>query len=135
MGWITLYEASTRLKQKYPALLGNQAQDITEAAVRSGQPFVRGTASERHYQELIEDQIKINDHVDVSGSAIRDAWWYVRWWGVEVQWEKFIVYVEENLLPRWISPQTAERTQAKPPGQASRRKRSGRRGPAPNSVG
>jgi hypothetical protein len=135
MGWITLYDAYTRLQQEYSALFKDQALRITEAAVRSGQPFVRGQELGRNFQELIGDRIKANDYVDVVNSSITDGGYIPRWMHVEVQWEKFIVYVEENLLPAWISPKTAKGRQAKPQEQASRRKRSRRRGPARNSVG
>jgi hypothetical protein len=139
MGWITLYEAYTRLQQKYPTLLSeaNEALRITEAAVRTGQPFVRGEAFTVPglLRELIGDRIKINDYVNVFNSEIRDSGYTLRWISVEVLWEKFIVYVEENLLPRWISPQTDGGEQSKPQEQASRKRRSRRRGPARNSVG
>src|SRR6516164_8244109 len=104
MGWITLYDAYTRLQQEYSALFKDQALRITEAAVRSGQPFVRGQELGRNFQELIGDRIKANDYVDVVNSSITDGGYIPRWMHVEVQWEKFIVYVEENLLPAWISP-------------------------------
>ena len=126
MGWITLHEACTRLQQEYPALLAHQAFEITEGAVRSGLPFVRGEELGRNYPELIGDRIKIHEQVDVFNSVIRDWGYLVRWMHVEVQWEKFIAYVEENLLPTEISARRE---------QASRRKRSRRRGPARNSVG
>jgi hypothetical protein len=135
MGWITLYEAYTRLQQEYPALVTDQPLRITEAAVRSGQPFVRGEELGRHYPELIGDRIKINEYFDVWNSKIRDDGWFVRWMHVEVQWEKFIFYVKENLLPAWISPNAPKRKRAKPQEQASRRKRRRRRGPVPGSAG
>jgi hypothetical protein len=135
MGWITLHEACTRLQQEYPALLAHQAFEITEGAVRSGLPFVRGEELGRNYPELIGDRIKIHEQVDVFNSVIRDWGYLVRWMHVEVQWEKFIAYVEENLLPAWISPNAAKRKQAKPQEKVSRRKRSRKRGPARNSVG
>jgi hypothetical protein len=139
MGWITLYEAYTRLQQKYPTLLAHQALEIIEGAVRSGLPFVRGTvlgrAFERNYPELIGDQIKNDDYVvDVFSSVIFDWGPSVRWQNVQAHWEKFILYVEENLLPAEISPKPAKR-KTKPQQQASRRKRSRRPGPARDSVG
>jgi hypothetical protein len=135
MGWITLYEASRRLQQKYPGLLGNEALRITEAAVRSKQDFIRGEAFGRNYREPIGDRIKTNDYVDVSNSVITDGGYISRWRSVEAQWEKFIIYVEEYLLPAWLFPKPAKRKQAKPQEQASRRKRTRRRGPARNTVG
>jgi hypothetical protein len=135
MGWISLYEAHAGLQQKYPALLTNEALGIMEAAVRSAQPFVRGMASGRSFRELIGSGIEVNDYVVVFDSAIRDEGYRLRWLRVEVQWEKFILYVEENLLPAWISPKPAERKQAKPQEQPSRPELSPRRGPARNTVG
>ena len=125
MGWITLYEAYSWLKQKYPTLLADQAYDIIEVAIKSRQPFVRGRALGRSSHEPIGDHIKSDYRVDVFGSQIRE-WKAERWVEVQVQWEKFILYLEENLLPTEISARRE---------QASRRKRSRRRGPARNSVG
>ena len=134
MGWITLYEAYSWLKQKYPTLLADQAYDIIEVAIKSRQPFVRGRALGRSSHEPIGDHIKSDYRVDVFGSQIGE-WKAERWVEVQVQWEKFILYVEENLLPAEISPKIAKRKQAKPQERASRRKGSRRRGPARNSVG
>jgi hypothetical protein len=125
MGWITLYEAYSRLKQKYATLLADQAYDIIEVAIKSRQPFVRGRALGRSSHEPIGDAIKSDYRVDVFGSQIGE-WKAERWVEVQVQWEKFILYLEENLLPTEISARRE---------QASRRKRSRRRGPARNSVG
>jgi hypothetical protein len=100
MSWIALIEAVTKLQVKHPWLDLRSAMEMTEHAVRSGQPFVRGIADGKITHEMIGERIKNDANVDVVPGIVISM---TRWWNVQVLWELFLEYVETNLMSFEVS--------------------------------
>jgi hypothetical protein len=101
--WITLHQAAARLADKHP--LPGTAHELTENAVKSGKLRVRGRRWDMAWwkssYEVIPAHLLASARVDVILNRI-DHRTEVSWTDVQVRWKKFIIYVEQNLLPDWI---------------------------------
>jgi hypothetical protein len=100
--WIGLFEALVRIDVKFGlSYLANT--EMIQHAVLSRRIPVRGIAPGDITHRMITDMLTSSMHVILSTSSEIRADYYgeALWRDVEVSWQEFLLYVEENLLPNY----------------------------------
>lgn len=94
----------------------------------------RGRAPAKTSQVIAADLKRWEAHINTIFSTVQQLG-PPRWIDAQVQWEKFVIYVETNLLPDTVKPKLLRARPTERVKQAAQKSKNRQHGPEPGSVG